>query len=123
MCKNSKISGVKALPIIKPIKILAGAENIFGFWIGSFSNLMAIEVVKIAPKSHGSGRCKKINKIYLHKTRKSSKGQKKALLKKPTYSSTLDATESWVMISDDVATKDTRRKKSKKSQRKKKGEK
>ena len=72
MCKNSKISGVKALPIIKPIKILAGAENIFGFWIGSFSNLMAIEVVKIAPESQGRGRCKKINKTEPQKPMKSA---------------------------------------------------
>jgi hypothetical protein len=52
---------VNALPIIKPIKILAGAEKIFGLCIGSFSNLIANEVVKIAPKSQGSGKCKNIN--------------------------------------------------------------
>ena len=33
---------------------------------------MAIEVVKIAPKSHGSGRCKKINKIEPQKPMKSA---------------------------------------------------
>jgi hypothetical protein len=29
-CKYSKICGVKALPIIKPIRIRAGAEKSFG---------------------------------------------------------------------------------------------
>ena len=53
---------MKALPIIKPISILAGEENILGLCMGSFSNLIAREVVKIAPKSQGRGRCKSINK-------------------------------------------------------------
>lgn len=55
--------GVKALPIVSPIKILAGAENGFGLEIGTVGNLIAIVVANIAPKSQGKGKCKKINKI------------------------------------------------------------
>ena len=51
VCKFPNISGVKALPITRPIIIRAGVENIFGLCIGIFWNLIAIDEVKIAPNN------------------------------------------------------------------------
>jgi hypothetical protein len=47
-------------------------KTFLDFELEVFSNLMAIEVVKIAPKSHGRGRCKKINKTEPQKPMKSA---------------------------------------------------
>ena len=66
------ISGVKALPRVSPIKTLAGGENVFGLKIGKFSNLIAMEVTKIAPKSQGIGICIYIKSIAPKKPMKSA---------------------------------------------------